>query len=193
MVSQAECIPPACLCVYSHDVAYIFVLSNRKTYYNFLDVEFTPEDIVSMNFEPWQNRSTFFNHKVVAVRFTTELEVDGRGNDSSNRSRTAESGKPQAEPNGTSNDDEKDSEAPLLPGTPTAAALKAPLDGAITLNHDVIIWRRRGVKVRQLELTTDDMRVAALRQYFGIELADEDREAIRGTGAEIGAVALGAV
>lgn len=44
--------------------------------YCFVDFEFTPADIQSMNFAPWLSRQSFFTHKVVAVRFTTDREED---------------------------------------------------------------------------------------------------------------------
>ncbi|KAK5109129.1 hypothetical protein LTR62_007491 [Meristemomyces frigidus] len=40
--------------------------------YCFTDMEFTTNDITSMNFSPWINPQSFFTHKVVAVRFTTD-------------------------------------------------------------------------------------------------------------------------
>lgn len=42
--------------------------------YCFTDVEFFPEDIAAMNFEPWLDKQTFFTHKVVCVRFGTNNE-----------------------------------------------------------------------------------------------------------------------
>lgn len=44
--------------------------------YCFTDMEFLPEDVESMNFEPMLNKRTFFTHKVVCVRFTTDAEND---------------------------------------------------------------------------------------------------------------------
>lgn len=45
--------------------------------YCFTDLEFTPEDVEAMNFEPWLDKQAFFTHKVVAVRFATSKEIDG--------------------------------------------------------------------------------------------------------------------
>lgn len=42
--------------------------------YCFTDLEFTPEDIEGMNFEPWMNRRTFFTFMVLCNRFTTSGE-----------------------------------------------------------------------------------------------------------------------
>lgn len=42
--------------------------------YCFTDLEFTPEDIEGMNFEPWLNRKTFFTYEVAICRFTTSSE-----------------------------------------------------------------------------------------------------------------------
>lgn len=125
--------------------------------YCFTDLEFTPADVESMNFEPWHNRQTIFTHKVVANRFTTDHEVD------ENQS----------------------------PGSPEEQALEGEIDGAVTLNHDVLKWRRHGKKVVELPFKKDNERVAALQKYFGIILAEEDREAILNTGAMIGIEAMG--
>lgn len=124
--------------------------------YCFSDLEFTPADIESMNFAPSTSRHTFFTHKVVAARFTTERELDD-GN---------------------------------LPGSPSEAALEGEIDGSITINHDNLKWRRRGEKVVHFAFHADDDRVRALRKYFGITLADEDREAIINTTAMIGVKAM---
>ena len=47
--------------------------------YCFVDFEFTPNDVGSMNFAPWLNRASFFTHKVVCARFTTDREFDSAG------------------------------------------------------------------------------------------------------------------
>lgn len=44
--------------------------------YCFVDFEFTPPDVENMNFAPSLSRQTFFTHKVVSVRFTTDKEVE---------------------------------------------------------------------------------------------------------------------
>lgn len=78
------------------------------------------------------------------------------------------------------------------PGSPDEhALLDAEIDGAITLNQDVLTWRRSGKKVVQMPLRTESDRIEALLMYFGIKLSDEDVEGIRGTAAEIGAKAPG--
>ena len=124
----------------------------------FTDLEFTPEDVEKMNYAPWLSRHTFFTHKVVASRFTTEKET----NDCDG------------------------------PGTPDEDAITGEIDGAVTLNHDVLKWRRHGENIVVVPFKTDDERVAAISQYFGITLADEDREAILDTMAMIGVKAMGA-
>jgi arylamine N-acetyltransferase len=121
--------------------------------YCFVELEFTPEDIVSMNHAPWLSRHTFFTHKVVVVRFTTEKEVDG---------------------------DE-------LPGTPDEVALEGEIDGSLTINHDVLKWRRCGKKVLERPFVKEENRLSALKKYFGIRLGEQDRLGIKGTAAEIGA------
>jgi arylamine N-acetyltransferase len=120
--------------------------------YCFVELEFTPEDIYSMNHAPWLSRHTFFTHKVVAVRFTTDKEVDG---------------------------DE-------MPGTPGEVALEGEIDGSLTINHDVLKWRRKGKKVLELPFVKEEDRLLALEKYFGIRLGEQDRLGIRGTAAEMG-------
>lgn len=105
---------------------------------------------------PSQSPSSFFTHKVVAVRFTTSHERNGTKG----------------------------------PGSPYEREMDGELDGAITLNHDVLKWRRRGKKVIEWRLNTEADRLEALGMYFGISLSDEDVEGIKGTAAAIGATAM---
>jgi hypothetical protein len=100
--------------------------------YCFTDLEFTPEDVESMNFEPWLDKHTFFTYEVAAVRFATDREVDG--------------------------DDG--------PGSPGKDALEGAIDSAITVDHDVLKWRRNGKKILTIGSKTDKERVAALRRYL---------------------------
>lgn len=44
--------------------------------YCFVDLEFLPEDIETMNFNPCLNKQSFFTHMVMAHRFTTSGESD---------------------------------------------------------------------------------------------------------------------
>ena len=119
--------------------------------YCFTDLEFTPNDMVGLNLEPWKNPSTMFTYKVVAVRFTTDKESEES------------------------------------PGSPSEGSIEGEIDGALSLNHDQLRWRRRGKKVLHLKFQEDSERVEALKKYFGIVLAPEDVEAIEGTGSQIGA------
>ena len=66
-------------------------------------------------------------------------------------------------------------------------ALEGEIDGSIALNQNVLKWRRRGEKIVELKFAKEDQRLAALERYFGIVLAEEDREAIHGSAAAIGA------
>ncbi|RMX93649.1 hypothetical protein D0868_12736 [Hortaea werneckii] len=63
---------------------------------------------------------------------------------------------------------------------------KGEIDGSLTLNQDVLRWRRRGEKVLDWKFKNEDERVGALAKYFGITLKPEDREAINGTASVIG-------
>ncbi|KAK1060799.1 hypothetical protein LTR74_011608 [Friedmanniomyces endolithicus] len=123
--------------------------------YCFTELEFIETDIVAMNFAPWLNPQTFFTHKVVAVRFTTDREPDE------------------------------------CPGSPGEEALEGEIDGSLTLNQSVLKWRRRGRKVVEVQFLNDEERQNALEQYFGIVLAEEDRQAIKGTAAEVGGKGMG--
>ncbi|KAK0937992.1 hypothetical protein LTR29_010440 [Friedmanniomyces endolithicus] len=123
--------------------------------YCFTELEFIETDVVAMNFAPWLNPQTFFTHKVVAVRFTTDRESDE------------------------------------CPGSPGEEALEGEIDGSLTLNQSVLKWRRRGRKVMEVQFSTDEERQAALEEYFGIVLAEEDRQVIKGTAAEVGGKGMG--
>lgn len=126
-----------------------------KAAYCFTDLEFLPADIVGMNLQPWLDRHTFFTHKVVACRFTTDRETE---------------------------------EGAAEPGSASEEALvEGEIDGAITLAHDVIKWRRRGQKVTEVHFASEEERLAGIRKYFGVVFSDEDAAGIKGTAACIGA------
>ncbi|EME84563.1 uncharacterized protein MYCFIDRAFT_195573 [Pseudocercospora fijiensis CIRAD86] len=76
------------------------------------------------------------------------------------------------------------------PGSPLEAHMTGEIDGAITLNHDVLKWRRNGKKVVEFPLKSETDRLEALCMYFGITFSDEDIEAIKGTAAMIGCTAM---
>lgn len=76
------------------------------------------------------------------------------------------------------------------PGSPYEREMDGEIDGAITLNHDLLKWRRRGRKVVEIPFRTEGDRLEALQMYFGITLSDEDVEGIQGTAAAIGAGAM---
>ncbi|TLD32219.1 Cis-aconitate decarboxylase [Venturia nashicola] len=120
--------------------------------YCFVELEFTFEDLSVSNLAPGTSKTSFFTHKVVAVRFTTEYETaDGPG-----------------------------------PGSTREQELGGEIDGSITLSHDNLKWRRHGKKTIDLKLDNEQERIDALEKYFGITLADEDKETIRGTFTELG-------
>lgn len=115
----------------------------------------------SMNFEPMLDPRTIFAHKVMCVRFTTDREK-------------------------TNEDDDQG------PGSPGAEALEGgEIDGSLTLNHDVLKWRRHGKVVVKLTFKDEAERVDALKRYFGVTLREEDRESICGTIAQVGLVSGG--
>ncbi|TKA25360.1 hypothetical protein B0A50_06264 [Salinomyces thailandicus] len=73
------------------------------------------------------------------------------------------------------------------PGSPEGEGLEGEVDGALSLDQDVLKWRRKGSKVLEWKFRNEGERVEALEKYFGIVLADEDREAVKGTAAAISA------
>ncbi|KAK5707667.1 hypothetical protein LTR97_000205 [Elasticomyces elasticus] len=77
------------------------------------------------------------------------------------------------------------------PGSPQEAAFEGEVDGSLTLNQDVLKWRRRGRKVMEVKFTNDGERVLALEKYFGITFAEEDLDAIKGSAGEVGGKAMG--
>ncbi|KAF2482799.1 hypothetical protein BDY17DRAFT_317350 [Neohortaea acidophila] len=126
--------------------------------YCFVEFECTPDDVQSMNFSPWLSRSSFFAHKVVCVRFTTDREK----NDADG------------------------------PGSPGEAELEGEIDGHMTINNDVVKWRRRGEKVVDVPFEKDQDRVDAFRKYYGIILSEEEQDSVKGTAAMIAGGAMGA-
>ncbi|CAJ2509633.1 Uu.00g146590.m01.CDS01 [Anthostomella pinea] len=83
-------------------------------------------------------------------------------------------------------DQEDDGDSGPGPGSAgTEAVAEGAVDGALILFEDSLKWRRGGETKLEIKFETESMRVDALRRYFGIELDDEDREAIRGTVSEI--------
>ncbi|KAK5113003.1 hypothetical protein LTR85_011025 [Meristemomyces frigidus] len=129
--------------------------------YCFTDLEFTPADVESMNFAPWLNKKSFFSHKLVAVRFTTSGEVLG----------------------------EQKYDGPG--GSPDERAMEGEIDGSVSINQDVLKWRRGGEKVVEWKFESEDERVNGLAAYFGIKVAEEDRQAIKGTTSAIAGANMG--
>lgn len=66
-----------------------------------------------------------------------------------------------------------------------AAVSSGELDGVLILDHDKLKWRRGGVTATEARLGSDQDRVSNLGRYFGISIAPEDQEAIRGAVGEI--------
>ncbi|KAI0023326.1 hypothetical protein F4780DRAFT_75811 [Xylariomycetidae sp. FL0641] len=124
--------------------------------YCFVDVEFLLEDIRGLNWSPWRDPTSFFTRKVVVSRFTTDAERD--------------------------DDDDDDGPGGVGRGD---VVVGGAIDGALILFEDSLKWRRGGETVMEVKLESEGQRIDALRRYFGIELDEEDREAIRGTVSEI--------
>ncbi|KAI4863283.1 arylamine N-acetyltransferase 3 [Hypoxylon rubiginosum] len=66
-----------------------------------------------------------------------------------------------------------------------SAVSEGDLDGALVLFEDTLKWRRGGTTRFEIRFENEAQRVDAIKRYFGIELDEEDREAIRGTVSEI--------
>lgn len=77
------------------------------------------------------------------------------------------------------------------PGSPDEETMEGEIDGSLTINQDVMKWRRGGEKVVEWKFNTEEDRLQALKRYFGIQLAKEDEEAIAGTASALSANGLG--
>jgi arylamine N-acetyltransferase len=66
-----------------------------------------------------------------------------------------------------------------------AAVATGEIDGVLIVDQDKLKWRRGGATVMEKSFGCDDDRVSSLSRYFGINLAAEDQEAIRGTVGEL--------
>jgi arylamine N-acetyltransferase len=78
------------------------------------------------------------------------------------------------------------------PGSPFEREMEGEIDGTITLDGDVLKWRRRGKKVVEERFRCEAERVEALQMFYGVALADEDVDAIKGTAAAVKGVKKGA-
>ncbi|KAI5859864.1 arylamine N-acetyltransferase 3 [Durotheca rogersii] len=123
--------------------------------YCFVDFEFLPEDIRGMNLSPWRSPTSFFTYRVMLTRFTTNLETDD----------ASQGGGP-----GQASD---------------RAVSEGEIDGALILFHDTLKWRRGGQTRVEIRLESEAQRIDSMRRYFGIVLAEGDREAIHGTASEL--------
>ena len=61
----------------------------------------------------------------------------------------------------------------------------AIIDGMLVIDRDKLQWRRHGNNVFDVELKSEDDRVNAFNQYWGIQLHVKDREAIVETTAAV--------
>lgn len=59
------------------------------------------------------------------------------------------------------------------------------LVGTLTLNQDVIKWRLNGAKEREMTLKSEQDRIEALEEHFGIKLSEAERDGIRGMASQI--------
>lgn len=142
-----------------HNLAWIYQImydyeaekddeSKWITQYMFLDTEFFLEDIVAVNMYPAFHKGSFFTHKVMCVRFTTDLE----------------------------------GEEEECPGrAATRAVQEGRIDGNIIVFGDTLKWRRNGRTVLERKIEGERDRLDIFKKYFGLELDEQDVQAIVGT------------
>ncbi len=70
-------------------------------------------------------------------------------------------------------------------------AVGEAINGSVTINHDVLIRRKRGEEKIEIRFKTEQERVRALEQYFGIVLSADEQQAIMGTAAQISSSSVG--
>ncbi|KAH9826485.1 Cis-aconitate decarboxylase [Teratosphaeria destructans] len=78
------------------------------------------------------------------------------------------------------------------PRSPTEEAFEgAEIDGSITLNQDVLKWKKGADKMVEMRFEKEAERTQALEKYFGIVLSEEEREAILGSASDLGGGGMG--
>jgi arylamine N-acetyltransferase len=65
------------------------------------------------------------------------------------------------------------------------------INGSLTIDHDVLRLRGRNGKKHEKKLGTEEERILAIEQYFGILLDEAEQQAITGTAAQIGGGTVG--
>ncbi|KAI1398162.1 arylamine N-acetyltransferase 3 [Hypoxylon fuscum] len=79
-----------------------------------------------------------------------------------------------------------ETDGPDGPGYPSQKVVaEGHIDGALILFQDTLKWRRNGSIEFEVKFKNEAERIEAIGRYFGIELDQEDQEAIRGTISEI--------
>lgn len=137
--------------------------ANWAAQYCFLDIELLPEDLAVLNLGPSTSRTSFFTQKVVCLKFTGEKDFHHKF--------TVEDG--VAHQTGVNG----------VQGVKTDV-----IDGVLILDGAVLKWRKGGVKQWEVILESEEDRTRALREYFGIDLSVEQREAILGTASALTAL-----
>lgn len=59
------------------------------------------------------------------------------------------------------------------------------IDGSLILNGSNLKWRIKGKKGKEVEFTSEQQRLDALEEHFGIKFGPSDRDGIRGLPSEI--------
>ncbi|KUJ11790.1 cysteine proteinase [Mollisia scopiformis] len=71
------------------------------------------------------------------------------------------------------------------PGSASEESLEGEIHGSLSLNHDILKWRRHGKKETEITLKSEESRLEILKKYFGITFLADDTEPIHGTAAHI--------
>lgn len=62
---------------------------------------------------------------------------------------------------------------------------RGELTGSMSMANNVLKWRMHGVKERQIEFETEEQRLEALEEHFGIIFGEAEREGIRGLPSQL--------
>ncbi|KAF2768390.1 arylamine N-acetyltransferase 3 [Teratosphaeria nubilosa] len=78
------------------------------------------------------------------------------------------------------------------PKSPDEEAFEdAEIDGSITMNQDVLKWKKGAEKIVELKFEKEAERTQALERYFGTVLSQEDKVAILGSASDLGGGGMG--
>ena len=151
-----------CLTRHTDPEQRVWVYSHRETEreswteaYCFTETEFFAEDFEVMNLWTMTRRESFFVQNVIAQRFVLEQELEGDGE-------------------------------PLSRGMGTGDEEDGPKAVGVMILYGNLAKRRIGNQVQVLAvLESEADRMAALQNYFGIRLSEEEQRGIRDLPTEL--------